>query len=139
MVTDSATIAALTTQTALTDNDIANYGNDLGASQATAKPSTPATKTTTTTASKPNNAAVTAEAIKYLDDNKAWTREKLESFACLAGLYDDMNNLRIDDLINTWGPKLKNSKNFERVVKHAKQGRKRLNSAQRSIPVTTPP
>jgi len=87
------------------------------------------TQTTTTANTAPvkdNKAAVTADAIKYLDENKTWTREKLESYASLVGLYDDMNNYRLERLINVWGPKLKNSKEFARVTKHAGYGLKKV-------------
>lgn len=92
---------------------------------ATAKASSTATPATMTSV-KDNNTVVTADAVKYLDNNKTWTREKLESYACLVGLYDDMNNYRLDRLINVWGPKLKFSKEFARVVKHAGYGIKKV-------------
>jgi hypothetical protein len=63
-----------------------------------------------------------AEAVKYLDDNTAWTREDLERNASLKGLFDDMNNFRIERLIKVWGPKLSASKRMQQIVTHAEQG-----------------
>jgi hypothetical protein len=61
------------------------------------------------------------DAIKYLDDNKSWNRDEMEKFAALRGLFDDMNTLKLQRLIDVWGPKLKNSKNFSDIVYHAEQ------------------
>lgn len=64
-------------------------------------------------------------AIKYLDDNKVWTREDLEKYSALQGLYDDMNNYRIDRLIDVWGPKLKASERMAKVAEHAALGKRK--------------
>ena len=64
---------------------------------------------------------VTAASLAYLDANAKWTREDLEKQPGLAGLFDDMNNFRLDRVANYWGPKLGKSKRFEKVAYHAKE------------------
>lgn len=71
---------------------------------------------------KVNNAAVTAEAIAYLDNNTAWTKEGLEKHACLKGLFDDMNNFRLEKLSGEWATKLAKSSKFTKLASHAKYG-----------------
>ncbi len=66
-----------------------------------------------------NTSLTTADAIKYLDGSKKWNRTDMEKNANLTGLFDDMNNFRIERLINYWGPKLSGSKNFAYVLDHA--------------------
>ncbi len=70
-----------------------------------------------------SSAAVTKEAIAYLDDNKKWSRDELEKFPELKGLFDDMNHFRIERIINVWKPKLSASKNFTAVATAADGGR----------------
>ena len=70
-----------------------------------------------------SEAPASAEAIKYLDSNKKWIKADMDKLPGLAGLFDDMNNFRIDRLINYWGPKLKGSKNFAKVAAAAEGGR----------------
>ena len=41
----------------------------------------------------------------------------------LQGLFDDLNNYRIDRIISHWGPKLDKSRNFKAIVKAAEGGR----------------
>lgn len=72
-----------------------------------------------------NPSLSSTDAIKYLDASKKWNRNEMEKYGDLSGLYDDMNNFRIDRLINHWGPKLSGSKNFASVVDHAQKGRKK--------------
>lgn len=67
--------------------------------------------------------AVTAEAIAYLDNNKVWTKDKLESFPGLVGLFDDLNNYRTDVVVKTWKPKLAMSKVFSNLAQHMSDGR----------------
>ncbi len=68
-------------------------------------------------------ATVSAEAIAYLDKNPKWIKADMEKYPGLAGLFDDMNNYRIDRIITYWGPRLKASKNFSAVVTAAEGGR----------------
>lgn len=63
-----------------------------------------------------------AEAIEYLDSHRNWKRSEMEQFAALAGLFDDMNHLRINEITGKWADKLKDSKNFTAVVRAAKGG-----------------
>lgn len=69
-----------------------------------------------------DNSLTIKDAVKYLDDNTVWVREDMERNTALVGLFDDMNNFRIERLINTWGPKLKDSERFGKVVSHAGEG-----------------
>lgn len=62
------------------------------------------------------------DAIKYLDNNKAWNRDELEKNPATRGLFDDLNNFRTQRIIEHWGPVLKDSKELQRVVKHVSQG-----------------
>lgn len=64
-----------------------------------------------------------AKAVKYLDDNKIWNKNDMEKMPELKGLFDDMNNFRIERIIDHWGPKLKDSKNMQYIVEHAKLGK----------------
>ncbi len=64
-------------------------------------------------------------AITYLEGFKTWTKPELEKYPELAGLYDDMNNFNLQRLVSHWGPKLKKSKRFNKVVEHAQQAIKR--------------
>jgi hypothetical protein len=68
-----------------------------------------------------NNLGV-AEAVKYLDENTTWDRDELERNAALQGLFDDMNNFRIERLIKVWGAKFSQSKKMQLIVTHAEQG-----------------
>lgn len=62
------------------------------------------------------------DAIKYLDASKKWNRNEMEQNKELVGLYDDMNNMRLERLVHHWAPKLQASKNFQYVVDHAQKG-----------------
>ncbi len=69
-----------------------------------------------------------AAAVKYLDEHRSWNRREMEQFAALAGLFDDMNALRLDELRGKWAEKLKDSKNFGAVVRAAEGSqRKKVN------------
>lgn len=69
------------------------------------------------------SAADIANAVKYLDSNKTWDRAELEKNPATRGLFDDMNNFRLDKLIDVWGPKLKDSEKMQRVVTHSRYGK----------------
>lgn len=64
-----------------------------------------------------------AEACDYLDSNKIWTRERLESIPGLEGLFDELNNYDFDRIIDYRSPMLSSSKNFAAVVKAARHAR----------------
>ena len=63
-----------------------------------------------------------ASAVAYLDANSVWKKEDMESNAVLVGLFDDMNNYRMERLKNHWAEVLKDSKNFAAVAKAARMG-----------------
>lgn len=67
----------------------------------------------------PDAAASPAEAVKYLDSNRTWNRTEMDRYPVLAGLFDDMNALRLDRLTGQWAQTLKDSKNFAAVVRAA--------------------
>lgn len=79
--------------------------------------------TTKTTANTPANVSLD-EAIKYLDKNQKWDKNQLESYPDLRGLYDDMNNLRRERIVDYWGPKLKESRSFSKIVDHCQKSLK---------------
>lgn len=88
---------------------------------------------------KTQNSNPTPETFKYLDNNNRWTKDVLESQPGLQGLYDDMINYRLDVIITKWGPKLKGSKNFSRIVDHAQKGNTAAKRAKSGIDRTTYP
>lgn len=97
-----------------------------------------AAATTTGTQEKAvNTSKVTPEAIEYLDNNKTWDKESLEKHPCLQGLYDDMNNFRLEKLAGQWGDKLSASKTFQRVVRHSVYGMQPKKKAKSGIEGTT--
>ena len=63
-----------------------------------------------------SNAPASAEAIRYLEDNKVWTKAKLDAFPELRGLFEDMNTYNFSKIIDVWGPKLTKSTRFQQVV-----------------------
>lgn len=64
----------------------------------------------------------TADALKYLNDNKTWTRDDLEKYGATKGLYDDLNNFRKDRIVNVWGPKFKDCERMQLIVDHIQKG-----------------
>ncbi len=64
-------------------------------------------------------------AITYLEGFKTWTKPELEKYPELRGLYDDLNNFNKERIVSHWGPKLKKSKRFTKIVEHARQAIKR--------------
>ena len=60
------------------------------------------------------------DAVRYLDTNRTWTRTEMEQFPDLRGLYNDMNVIDRHKIVETWGPKLKESRTFQSIVEHAK-------------------
>ncbi len=64
-------------------------------------------------------------AITYLEGFKTWTKPELEKYPELRGLYDDLNNFNKERIVSHWGPKLKKSRRFNKIVDHARQAIKR--------------
>ncbi len=56
-------------------------------------------------------------AIKYLDENTEWEKEKLNKL--YEGLYNSMVNFNLDDLVDTWGEKLSESSRFLEIIEAA--------------------
>lgn len=81
--------------------------------------------TQTATASKNESyagAPVTDKALTYLDTHEVWTKAELDKFPELNGLFDDMNNFRLNSIVDKWGNKLSKSKRFSKVAHHAGEG-----------------
>lgn len=88
----------------------------------TAQPQqTPAPAPEQTTA--PNRSLQSA--VEYLDANKVWHKDSLDRFPDLRGLYEDMNTLNRKRLVEVWGPKLKDSRQFTNVANHVTNGAKK--------------
>ena len=61
------------------------------------------------------------QAIDYLDNNKTWKREEMDQFDNLQGLFDDMNQFRLQQIIGKWKQELEASERFQEVVSVAKK------------------
>lgn len=60
-------------------------------------------------------------AIRYLDSNNTWDYDEMEKYPDLRGLYNDLNNIDRHKIVDTWGPKLKESRAFtNQIVHHSK-------------------
>ena len=62
-----------------------------------------------------------AQAIDYLDNNKTWKREEMEQFDNLHGLFDDMNQFRLQRITGKWKQDLEDSERFQEIVSVAKK------------------
>jgi len=60
-------------------------------------------------------------AIKYLDNNSNWSKSEMEKYPDLKGLFDDMNNFNLDNILNVWANKLSSSTKFKNVCESAKK------------------
>lgn len=56
------------------------------------------------------------QAIAYLEGNKVWKRSEMETYKSLQGLFDDMNEFKLDKLISSWSQELQLSTRFQKVV-----------------------
>lgn len=74
-------------------------------------------------------------AIAYIDNHTTWKKSEMEKYPDLKGLYDDMNKVDRQSIINKWGPKLKSSKKFSNIVTHAKLSKKKK---ARRVPYNSP-
>ena len=105
-------------------NETKDNGNSAGTSQ------TPAAS------AQPVSTDVTAEAIAYLDNNKAWTKEQLDQYPCLVGLYEDLNTFQLEKISGDWATKLSNSKKFTTLAKFAKNGSDKVKRGKLKLPDT---
>lgn len=69
-----------------------------------------------------NTNAVTQEALAYLDNNVNWTKAEMDKYPELRGLFEDLNNFRLEKLSTDWASKLKDSKKLTKLAYHAKNG-----------------
>lgn len=59
---------------------------------------------------------VATEATAYLDGKRVWRRDEMERIDGLAGLFDDLNNYRFEELTGRWASELAASQNFAKVA-----------------------
>lgn len=64
-------------------------------------------------------APASEKALTYLDTHEVWTKADLDKYPELKGLFDDMNNFRLNSIVDKWGKKLSKSKRFSKVAHHA--------------------
>lgn len=62
-----------------------------------------------------------ADAIKYLDNNTVWDKSVMEKYPDLQGLFDAMNEFRLEELTKDWASKLNDSKKFQEVCESAQK------------------
>ena len=92
----------------------------------TTSDATAATTQTETTPAATNPQVSLAAAISYLDANKTWDKAEMEKYPDLKGLYEDMNTINRQRLVDVWGPKLKDSRTFTNsIVHHSKLSMKK--------------
>lgn len=60
-------------------------------------------------------------AIKYLDNSSVWVKSEMEKYPDLKGLYDDMNSFELEEILEDWHRKLKESQNFKDICKSAQK------------------
>lgn len=72
------------------------------------------------------NSSVTAtntytleDAVKYLDEKTVWTKSEMDKYPDLQGLFEDMNNFNLSQLLNEWNSKLASSQRFKKVYESA--------------------
>lgn len=70
-------------------------------------------------------AAVTPAAIAYLDGNNKWSKAEMDKYPELKGLFDDLNNFRLDRVVSVWKPRLEKSKKFSKVAFHATESQRK--------------
>ncbi len=81
---------------------------------------TPAGPQPAATATQQPRATSLDDAVEYLDTIRTWTSTEREQLTDLRGLYNDMNVIDRHKIVETWGPKLKESRTFQSIVEHAK-------------------
>lgn len=80
--------------------------------------SSPSSEIETSTTQQP---VAADEAVSYLDSNRIWAKSDMERIDGLSGLFDDLNNFRLDEITGKWADRLSKSQNFSKVVKAAKK------------------
>ena len=60
-------------------------------------------------------------AIKYLDNSSVWSKTEMENYPDLVGLFEDMNEFRLSNLLNEWHTKLASSIQFDKVCSSAQK------------------
>ncbi len=125
---DKPTIAAAETVVEVpvaVPSDTATQAQTQDASQATAQAQAPL---------DPADRSLEA-AVRYLDTNQIWEKAEMESYPDLQGLYNDMNQIDRHKLVETWAPRLKDSRTFTNVARHARLSYKKK---ARKTPFNTP-
>lgn len=113
-----------------TPGDVTEVVSAVSAETQTVQPETetPAVQEAAPSASTQEPAKPTNDlnaAIAYLDKNSTWSKTEMSKYPDLNGLFDDMNKVDRKSIINKWGPKLKKSKKFQNIVKHARLSTKK--------------
>ncbi len=59
------------------------------------------------------------KAINYLNSTTTWNKDSIAYYPFLEGLFEALNKFDFQEIVNTWGPKLKNVPEFQKVVEAA--------------------
>lgn len=62
------------------------------------------------------NDSLTSKAINYLDSHKSWNKDSLENNEITQGLFDELNEFKVDDINGRFEEKLHSSQNLQKVV-----------------------
>lgn len=65
------------------------------------------------------------QAIYYLDNNPSWKRNEMEQYPTLQGLFDDMNQYKLEALMGKWKLELEASEQFKKVAETAVKNRRK--------------
>ena len=57
-----------------------------------------------------------SKAVNYLDSHKSWNKDSLENNEITQGLFDELNEFKVDDLNGRFEEKLHSSQNLQKVV-----------------------
>lgn len=62
------------------------------------------------------NDSLTSKAVNYLEANKLWNKDSLEDNEITHGLFDELNEFKVDDIKERLEGKLRSSQNLQKVV-----------------------
>ena len=69
------------------------------------------------------NDSLTVKAIKYLDSHTSWNKDSLENNEITRGLFDELNEFKVEDLKGRFEEKLSSSQNLQKVVEALSENR----------------
>lgn len=61
------------------------------------------------------------KALDYLDGHDVWDSIEMEEFPCLHGLFDDLNNFNLDEIVNKWQTTLGESEKICKIAASAEK------------------